>query len=81
MAGTIRAPPVAATISAPSSVKAYDSSLEPDFESTASGALAVVAPIEPDFVPPIENSPQRLPNLVLATGHPLRASKVPRRYC
>jgi hypothetical protein len=81
LAGIIRAPPVAANISAPSSVEAYDSSLKPDFASTASVALAVVAPIEPDFVPPIENSAQRLPNLVLASGRPRRVSKVPRRYC
>ncbi len=79
MAGTIRAFPVAAEISAPSSVD--NSSLEPDFPSTASGALAVAAPSEPDFVPPVENSVQRLPNLVLATSRPRLATKVPRRYC
>ncbi len=40
MAGTIRAPPVAAEISAPTSMD--DFSLDYDFPSTASGALAVV---------------------------------------
>jgi hypothetical protein len=50
-----------------------------DFPSTTSGALAVMAPIEPDFIPPVNNSAS--PNLVLSTGRPRRATRVPRRYC
>jgi hypothetical protein len=74
LAGTIRAPPVAAEISDPTSMDASS-----DFPSTTSGTLAVVAPIEPDFIPPINNSASS--NLVLSTGRPRRATRVPRRYC
>jgi hypothetical protein len=50
-----------------------------DFPSTISGTLSVVAPIEPDFIPPVNNSAS--PNFVLSTGRPRRATRVPRRYC